>query len=400
MIEKYRCPAPAARWPSRRPRWGTVPRVTRSNRAYRDADGQRVEGTWRHIFVRNGDNYYLADLVVYADGAIDTGTGGLTDHRGLKQLLRSGRVATTLADGAWASAHHVARWRFAEASCSIDADMLLAEVADEIDRLNARPDSTGRCLEAVRAYLGDASEENRLRVREGYLAIPRHLRVYALGDMDNRDWPLKVLSTAIGDLVEDHYDDEVATAEMHAEAVAYFRERETYGAESRARIPADGPDLPETASLTIYTGRQDHPDNGVLQNDFPAPLTVDGRSYPTVTHAYWALSTGDPAWHDRIAAAPDTYEAADLAGQAPRRAGWPAARLAIMARLLRAKFDQHPDMARTLLATGDARILCATLGSGYWTSPGQRGSNWIGRLLEVVRSELAAAEAGIPLPAE
>jgi predicted NAD-dependent protein-ADP-ribosyltransferase YbiA (DUF1768 family) len=216
--------------------------------------------------------------------------------------------------------------------------------------------------------------------------------------MDNRDWPLKVLSTAIGDLVEDHYDDEVATAEMHAEAVAYFRERETYGAESRARIPADGPDLPETASLTIYTGRQDHPDNGVLQNDYAAPLTVDGRSYPTVTHAYWALSTGDPAWHDRIAAAPDTYEAADLAGQAPRRAGWPAARLAIMARLLRAKFDQHPDMARTLLATGDARILCATLGSGYWTSPGQRGSNWIGRLLEVVRSELAAADAGIPLP--
>jgi hypothetical protein len=78
--------------------------VTRSRRAYRDADGQRVEGTWRHIFVRNADVYYLADLVVYADGAIDTGTGGLTDHRGLAQLLRSGRVATILTDGAWTSA--------------------------------------------------------------------------------------------------------------------------------------------------------------------------------------------------------------------------------------------------------------------------------------------------------
>ncbi|GIE34632.1 hypothetical protein Ait01nite_076770 [Actinoplanes italicus] len=374
--------------------------MTRSRRAYRDADGRQVDGTWRHVFVRNGDNYYLADLVVYADGAIDTGTGGLTDLRGLAQLLSSGRVATSLQDGAWASAHHVARWRFAEATSAMDAEMLLAEVADEIDRLNDRPDSTGRCMEAVRAYLADSTEENRLRVREGYLAIPGHLRVYALGDMDNRDWPLKVLATAIGDLVEDHYDDEIATAEMHAEAVAYFRDMETHRVQAITRIPADGPDHPETASLTIYTGRQDHPENGVLQNGYPASITVDGRTYPTVTHAYWALSTGDPAWHDRIAAAADTYDVVELAEQAPRRPGWPAARLAVMTRLMRAKFEQHPDMARTLLATGDARILCATLGSGYWTSPGKHGSNWIGRLLEVVRSELAARETGIPLPGE
>jgi predicted NAD-dependent protein-ADP-ribosyltransferase YbiA (DUF1768 family) len=65
---------------------------------------------------------------------------------------------------------------------------------------------------------------------------------------------------------------------------------------------------------------------------------------------------------------------------------------------MRLKFVQHPAMARTLLATGDARILCATLGSDYWTSSSERSSNWIGRLLEVVRSELAAADAGIPPP--
>jgi len=34
-------------------------------------DGQRVEGTWRHVFVRNWDRYFLTDLIVYADGAID-----------------------------------------------------------------------------------------------------------------------------------------------------------------------------------------------------------------------------------------------------------------------------------------------------------------------------------------
>ncbi|WIM92820.1 NADAR family protein [Actinoplanes oblitus] len=372
--------------------------MTRFRRAYRDVDGHRVEGTWRHIFVRNGDNYYLADLVIYADGAVDTGTGGLTDPDGLAGLLRSGQVATTLHDGAWASAHHLATWRFTEATCAIDADMLLGEVADEIDRLNDRPDSTDRCLRAVRTYLADATEDNRLRVRQRYLAIPEHLRIYALGDMDNRDWPLKVLATAIGDTVEGHYDDEVATPDLHAEAVEYFRDRELHRARAGARIPADGPDQPETATLTLYQGRQDHPDNAVLQNDYPARLTIDGRDYPTVTHAYWALATDDPGWRDRIAAAPDTYDAAELAGQAPRRPGWPAARLAIMARLLRTKFAQHPSMARVLLATGDARIVYTAVGSAYWTASGQRSSNWIGRLLELVRSELAALDAGVPLP--
>jgi predicted NAD-dependent protein-ADP-ribosyltransferase YbiA (DUF1768 family) len=373
--------------------------VTRFRRAYRHVDGQHVEGTWRHIFVRNAGNYYLTDLVIYADGAIDTGTGGLTDLNGLEQLLRTGRVATTFDNGAWASAHHLARWQFAEATCAIDAEMLLGEVADEIDRLNDRPDSTGRCLQAVQIYLSEATEDNRLRIRQRYLAIPEHLRIYALGDMDSRDWPLKVLATAIGDTAEGDYEDEVATPALHAEAVEYFRDRELHRATASARIPADGPDRPETATLTLYHGRQDHPDNAVLQNGYPASLTIGGKTYPTVTHAYWALSTDDPSWCERIAAAPDTYETVELAERAPRRPGWPAARLAIMTQLLRAKFEQHPSMARTLLATGDARIIYTALGSAYWTATGEQSSNWIGRLLEVVRSELAALDTGIAIPA-
>ncbi|MGI5215411.1 DUF7638 domain-containing protein [Plantactinospora sp. CA-290183] len=55
--------------------------MTRFCRAHRDVNGQRVEGTWRHIFVRNADNYYLTDLVIYPDGAID-GTGRLTISTG------------------------------------------------------------------------------------------------------------------------------------------------------------------------------------------------------------------------------------------------------------------------------------------------------------------------------
>ncbi|MGC4859543.1 DUF7638 domain-containing protein [Micromonospora sp. DT41] len=377
--------------------------MSRFRRTYRTVDGRRIEGTWRPIFTRNMDTYFLADLVVYADGAIDCGTGGLTDLDGLTEQLRQGRVATTIEDGAWASAHHLAGWRFTEARSAIDDKMLLGEVADEIDRLNDRPGSTGRCLQAVAAYLADPTEDNRRTVRERYLAIPVHLRVYALGDMDRKDAPLQMLATDLGEPLLGRPNGPIVTEQTRAEAVAYFRERETAIETWEARVPADGPEHPTQPTLTIQKtvypqGWPDPPGVEVLQNDYPAVIALGENTYPSVTHAYWALSTPDPHWHDQITAAPRGYDAGKLAEQAPRRADWASARLAVMAALLRAKYTQHPQMAQTLLASGDAHIVYVDF-SAYWSVGSERATNWIGRLLEVIRSELAAVRAGISLPA-
>lgn len=378
--------------------------MTRYHRTYRKVDGQRIEGTWRHVFTRNMDTYFLTDLVIYADGAIDCGTGGLTDLNGLAEQLRCNRVATTLEDGARASAHHLAGWRFTEPRSAISPKMLLGEVADEIDRLNDRPDSTGRCLQAVTTYLADPTEDNRCTVRERYLAIPEHLRVYALGDMDRKDFPLRILITNLGEPLYGWPTGPVVTEQKRAKAVAYFREREIAIETCNTRVPADGPEHPIQPTLTIPKvvypqGWPDPPGVEVLQNDYPAAITVGANSYPSVTHAYWALSTPDPHWHDQITAAPRGYEASKLAEQAPRRTDWASARLAVMTMLLRAKYTQHPQMAQILLVSGDARIVYIDLGSTYWSAGGERSSNWMGRLLELIRSELAAAKAGIPLPA-
>lgn len=371
-------------------------------RTFRTADGQRVEGVWRHVFTRNGGIYYLSDMVIYADGAIDCGTGGLTDVDGLREQLRCGRVATTIEEGARASAHHVASWRFAEPETWIDADMLLGEVADEIDRLNERPDSTGRCMLAVKNYLADPSEEHRLALRDRYLAIPEHMRHYALGDMDRKDLPLRVLITDLGETVQWWPDDVTVTDEKRAWAVAYFHERDISIAKWQERVPADGPEQPQTPTLTLartYYPKGFPTDAGikVLQNDYPATITINGNDYPTVIHAYWALSTSDPHLHDQIAQAERAYDAQKLAEPAPRRPDWPATRLAVMAALLRAKYTQHPRLAQTLLGTGDARIIYTDFDSAYWVAGSKQGTNWIGRLLEVIRSELAAAETGVLL---
>jgi predicted NAD-dependent protein-ADP-ribosyltransferase YbiA (DUF1768 family) len=365
------------------------------NRTYREVDGERIEGTWRPIFIRNGSDYFLDDLFIYADGAI--WCWEWVDLDGLRQKLDSGWVATWLEPGAQASAHHLGSWRFADPQVWVFADELLGEVADEIDRLNGRPDSTQRCLQALDRFLETRSESDRDALRAAYQAIPRHLQRYALGDMDNKDWPLWVLCAEPGR----PWDGEVVTEEMHQAALDYFTERELDLKVARQRRPADGPEGADAPTLhlpqTVFTqGWPADPGTLALRNEYPAPIRLAADTYPTVVHAYWALSTTDPAAHDAIRAAERPSDARTLAEQAPRRPDWPAVRLAVMVQLLRAKFTQHPDLAAVLTATGDARIHYGGLDSGYWIAGDKHGRNWVGRLLELVRAELIARQAGIP----
>ncbi|MCX4820263.1 NADAR family protein [Streptomyces sp. NBC_01142] len=361
---------------------------------YRMADGIRIPGTWRHAFIRNGD-YHLTDLFIYADGLIDC--WGLVTLDEFEKKLRCGRVATELPDGGRASGHELAAWTFSEPRTWLTPELLLAEVRDTIDQLNDRPDSTERCLAAVDAFLADRTEERRAAARAAYLTIPRTQRHYALGDMDRKDWPLQVLLAGPGGQV-DAWPDEPVTQETYDEAVAYFEDRARWIAERRSRVPADGPatsfapavHLPHSYPLKP----SDDPGKQGLRHDYPAPVDVDGVTYPSVTHAYWALSTTDPDARAAIACAETTAAACGLA-DVTRRDGWEQARVSVMTGLLRAKYTQHPYLAEVLLTTGDATLIYNDADSGFWGDNAGLGRNWSGRLLELIRSELQARRAGI-----
>ncbi|MEZ0077143.1 NADAR family protein [Planotetraspora sp. GP83] len=380
------------------------------NRTYRDVDGERIEGTWRPIFIRNGSSYFLSELKIYADGAI--WCWEWVDLDGLREKLRSGWVATKLEPGGQASAHHLATWRFDDPQVWITAEDLLGEVADEIDRLNDRPDSTGRCLLALERFLQTRAEADRVALRATYQAIPEHLRVYALGDMDYRDVPLRVLCADLGEPLEDYavaeLEDEadgdgplIVTEKERQWAIEYFTERDRDLQAARERPHADGPDGADSPTLYLHHGhfgKLERTDTDrMLRNEYPTPIVVASVTYPTVAHAYWALSTTDPAAREQIRAAEAPHQAEELARQATRRTNWPAIRPAVMADLLRAKYDQHPDLAEALIATGDARIHYGPPGSDYWHAGSPQGRNWIGRLLELVRAELVASREGIHL---
>ncbi|MCP3756197.1 NADAR family protein [Streptomyces sp. TBY4] len=349
---------------------------------HRVVDGVRIPGTWRPIFIRNG-RYFLTELFIYADGLIDC--WGLVTLEEFEEKIRTGWVATALPDGAEAAVHGLASWKFSEPRNQLTPDLLVAEVRDSIDQLNKRPDSTGRCLAAVDAFLADRTEENRAAARTAFLAVPETQRRYTLGDMDSKDWPLRVLVAGPGGRTYLPIDPPV-TQEAYDSAIAYFEQRARWKEQQRTRVPADGPEVPYAPAVHLAHSFRSEPltDPGRvgLRNEYPAPITVGGIVHPSVADAYWSLSIAPPG----TPAAPGTLG----------REGWEHARTAVMTGLLRAKYDQHPELAEILLATGDATLVYQDIDSAFWGENAGRGRNWTGRLLELVRSELHMRRAGIP----
>ena len=359
---------------------------------WRPVEDDVVQGRQRLIFVNEHDSCSLTTLAVYADGVVEW-PWETTDFDGLRTAFADGTLTLTppedarvIVNGTAAGTARLESW--------LTPELLIADLSDEVDRLNDRPDSSGRCRDALAAYAAEPSPANLEIVRQRYHAVPEHRRIFMLGDMDQNDVPVRILLAEPGETIPARSEGATLTVtpEVRERALDYFRRSEAGVAREQARRVADGPEttVPLVVGGTVYpSGWPDPAGLEVLQTDYPAAVTHGGREYASVMHAYWALSAADAGRHDRIAAASRGLDARTLGEEAPRRPGWPAARLGVMAALLRDKFERHPAMAATLLGTGDARLLYDDWASKYWSSS---GANWLGRLLEVVRSELATRE--------
>ncbi|MDK8141959.1 NADAR family protein [Streptococcus parasanguinis] len=74
--------------------------------------------------------------------------------------------------------------------------------------------------------------------------------------------------------------------------------------------------------------------------------------------------------------------------QNPLRSDWEEVKDEVMHQALRMKFSQNPDIAKELLATGDAIIIEHTRNDDYWADGGDgSGKNKLGLLLMQVREE-------------
>jgi ribA/ribD-fused uncharacterized protein len=134
-----------------------------------------------------------------------------------------------------------------------------------------------------------------------------------------------------------------------------------------------------------------------LSNFFPSVIRWNQKDWPTVEHAFQAAKCLNEAERELIRSAASPRKAKALGRKVHLRPDWEENKEDVMRELVGLKFRQHPDLARRLLATGEAVIV---EGNRYhdnvWGDcycglcQGVKGQNLLGQIIMQVRGELKA----------
>lgn len=140
----------------------------------------------------------------------------------------------------------------------------------------------------------------------------------------------------------------------------------------------------------IWFYRQANPITSFLSNFYPVPLKIWGMKFYSSEAAFQAAKfldkpevavrfthlNGEEAW---ALGKKLSYQ---------RRGDWFQIRENKMLEVLRAKFQQHPELTELLLATGSSYLVMHTSNDTFWADGGDGlGKNRLGNLLMQVRGE-------------
>ena len=132
-------------------------------------------------------------------------------------------------------------------------------------------------------------------------------------------------------------------------------------------------------------------DYGFMSNFAPYPFSDGSKNWPTSEHYFQAQKFLVPLIQEKIRQIVSPMDAA-LEGrnrQNPLRTDWEEVKDKVMLQALRMKFSQNPEIAKGLVATGDAILIEHTRNDNYWADGGDgSGKNKLGLLLMQVREEL------------
>ena len=135
-------------------------------------------------------------------------------------------------------------------------------------------------------------------------------------------------------------------------------------------------------------------EHAFLSNFYNASCIFEGKSYPTVEHAFQAAKSLDQAERDWIAAAGSPGLAKRLGRRVNLRSDWEKVKFDVMEECLRSKFAD-PVLKQKLLATDDEELV----EGNYWHDntygncfcekcKGIVGKNMLGNILMKLRTEL------------
>ena len=125
---------------------------------------------------------------------------------------------------------------------------------------------------------------------------------------------------------------------------------------------------------------------------------LDGEQWPSVEHYYQAMKFEEREYRDSIRNATHPAEATKLGKSKKhgRRKDWDKVKVTYMTRATYIKCRTHPEVARTLMETGDMEIMETSQYDYYWGCGADgSGRNMLGKILEEVRAELRAGGEGV-----
>jgi len=133
-----------------------------------------------------------------------------------------------------------------------------------------------------------------------------------------------------------------------------------------------------------------------LSNFYPTTVSIDGIEYLSSEAAFQAYKCKDIEDRQQFTKI-SADESKRLGRKVELRNNWDRVKLDVMRRVVRAKFEQHPNLAQYLLDTGDADLIEGnTWHDIYWgvdLKTGE-GENHLGKILMALRQEFR--ENGLP----
>lgn len=130
-----------------------------------------------------------------------------------------------------------------------------------------------------------------------------------------------------------------------------------------------------------------------LSNFWVSPIVYEGEEYPTAEHFYQAAKTVDDEEQKFVRISPTPGEAKKRGKKVTLREDWDEVKDGIMRKALRLKFEQNPELAQKLLATGDQELIEGnTWGDTYWGVCFGTGQNKLGLLLQERRRAMQDAQ--------
>ncbi|PIR73910.1 MAG: hypothetical protein COU35_05245 [Candidatus Magasanikbacteria bacterium CG10_big_fil_rev_8_21_14_0_10_47_10] len=127
----------------------------------------------------------------------------------------------------------------------------------------------------------------------------------------------------------------------------------------------------------------------MLSNFSAHEVLYKGVLYKTSEHAYQVAKFEDQTLKAKIADAASAYLAREY-GQSPEGRGKNIDKVATMKEIMRAKLEQHADVKRSLIETGDSIIEKNHPLDSFWgTGSDGMGENVMGKIWMELRNEIS-----------